>query len=123
MRMTQAGFSLFELIVVIFIVGILAAVAVPSFLSVASSAQAASTQGVAGALSSASAMNYTIRSGISSKGSHVANCTDVAKLLQGGSLPSGYTITAAVVALGGNVSCTLHGSGSSTATFTANGVK
>jgi MSHA pilin protein MshA len=51
----------------------------------------------------------------------VANCTDVQNALQGGALPTGYTITSAAVAVDATVSCTLTGN-AKTATFTATGI-
>jgi MSHA pilin protein MshA len=113
----QQGFTLIELVMVIVILGILSAVAVPKFVNLSDEANQAAVNGVAGSLSSASASNYAVRKATTSKGSAVADCTDVGNLLQ--TTLSGYTITAAAVAADAVATCTVTGGGSKTATFTA----
>src|SRR5688572_2469367 len=118
----QAGFTLIELIIVIVIIAILAAVAIPKFLDLQEDAQRAAAQGVAGALGSASAANYAIRSGIPSKGSAVLACNTIGSLLQDGST-DGFSISTTSIGTGATATCTVSKTGASpTATFTGHGI-
>lgn len=118
----QAGFTLIELVMVIVILGVLSAVALPKFVAVDDDAKQAAVNGVAGALSSASAINYAAKKANSSNGVTVAKCSDVVGALQS-ALPTGFSVTTdSTVTANVTVStCVLTGHTNKTATFTVTG--
>jgi prepilin-type N-terminal cleavage/methylation domain-containing protein len=133
MRNMQRGFTLIELIVVVVILGILAAVALPKFIDFSGDAGDASAQSVAGALGSASAMNYAKSAATSEANAAVtaiksgtATCASLYPLLVGGALPTNVTLVApatvincAPASAGGiNTSCMVkHSKGTTAAGF------
>ena len=122
MKQRESGFTLIELVVVIVILGILAATALPKFIDLSGDAKTAAVEGVAGALTSAAAVNYGARKANATKGTAVAGCSAVAAALQGG-LPSGYTITSASVSADASkADCKVNGATGFSASFTAIGI-
>ena len=96
---------------------------IPKFINIKADAHRETLEGVAGALSSASAINYGARAVDGTKGDPIANCIDVALALQSG-LPNGYTITSAGIGPGDTVSCIVSDDTSGdTTTFTGLGVR
>ena len=118
----QAGFTLIELVMVIVILGVLSAVALPKFVAVDDDAKQAAVNGVAGALSSASAINYAAKKANSANGVTVTKCSDVVAALQS-PLPTGFSVTTDSAAAS-NVTvstCVLTGHTNKTANFTVTG--
>lgn len=139
----QKGFTLIELVVVIVILGILAATALPRFVNMAGDAGNAAAQGVAGAISSASSMNFARRQISGGAGTALNGATVCQTAANFTGLVTGVTFTAGAAATtpatdtafdvsgvgnctaagaGGTVTCTVTGrNGSATATVICTG--
>jgi MSHA pilin protein MshA len=120
-----SGFTLIELVITLSIVAVLAATALPKFVNLQNDARTASVSSVAGAISSASAINYAARLANTTGGVTSANtCTAAAlqTILTGGVMPADIKITgtaSAAPTFGGTGTCTVsHSAGGSTAAAT-----
>jgi len=121
MRKSESGFTLIELITVIVILGALAVIALPRFINLQDEAQQAATEGVAGSLGAATAINLAGALAGDTAAVTITNCTSAPGLLSSGALPNAsYAVVAGALgaSTGNAASCTLNGPGGTSATFT-----
>ncbi len=124
MKKQQSGFTLIELIMVIVVLGALAVTALPRYVDLQAQAEQGAADGVAGALASASAINFAdcLAGGTTTcvTGAALDTCDELEPLLVGALLPTGFSLDASeTLVSGGSALCTLTGPTSLTASFTA----
>ena len=117
----QKGLGIVEVVMILVVLAIISTAAIPSFISDKASARQAAVDGMAGALSSASAINFNVRSIRKNKGVPVHNCKDVVKTLEG-TLSAEYIINAAPIPEGSRVECRVVHQKGEWATFIAQGI-
>jgi len=117
----QKGVGVVEIVMMLVVLAIVASTAIPSFVPDKASARQAAVDGIAGSLSSASAINFTVRSISHSNGVAISDCKDVVKALEG-SLSEDYIINAAPIPSGTRMECRIVHKQGEWATFVAQGI-
>jgi len=115
--------STVNIIMIVIALALIATAAVPSYVSSHSTKDnTRSVDSVAGALGSASAINYAVRNISHDYGIAITNCADVVRALEG-SLDNKYTVLSEPVKGGSKTNCTVTDNSGNKATFVAQGTQ